>query len=228
MLRRIREAAEDDFLIIVNSRIQKIPLSAPYVNGAFMEGHRRHSREYLIEVESTLLWAEENFRYPQINSLEAWSILTEPLSSPRNQQWMRVFTTLSLTHSNGYVSYVIGFDGALSHQPGYEIWEGHAAEHAAGEVHEHTHEKSWHSFWDAPLGQALGGNETKGKLYRDRQGLFVREFTNGWAVYNRSGSSQQIEFPEETTGVHSGVTGTQHTLADLDGEIYIKSGRTAR
>ena len=75
MLRRIREAVEDDFLSIVNSRIQKIPLSAPYVNGAFMEGHRRHTREYLIEVESTLLWAEENFRYPQINSLEAWSIL---------------------------------------------------------------------------------------------------------------------------------------------------------
>ena len=228
MLRRIREAVGDDFLIVVNSRIEKIPLSAPYVNGAFMEGHRRHTREYLTEVESTLLWAETNFRYPQVNSYEAWSILEEPLSSARNQQWMRVFTTLSLTHSNGYVSYVIGFDGARAHQHGYEVWEGHAAEHAAGEAHEHTHEKSWHAFWDAPLGRPVGGNETKGELYNGREGLFIREFTNGWAVYNRSGSSQQIELPEESTGVQSGVKGTRHTIGDLDGEIYIKSSRTAR
>ena len=227
MLRRIREAVGDDFLIVVNSRTQKIPLSAPYVNGAFMEGHRRHTREYLTEVESTLLWAETNFRYPQVNNYEAWSILEEPLNSPRNQQWMRVFTTLSLTHSNGYVSYVIGSDSAFVHQHGDDIWEGHAAEHAADMVHEHWQEKNWQSFWDAPLGQALGGNETKAKLYRGRQGLFIREFTNGWAVYNRSGSPQRVEFPAEATGVHSGVTGAEHTIADLDGEIYVKSSRTA-
>ena len=227
MLRRIREAVGDDFLIVVNSRTEEIPLSAPYVNGAFMEGHRRHTREYLVEVESTLLWAETNFRFPQVNGYEAWSILEEPLNSPRNQQWMRVFTTLSLTHSNGYVSYVIGFDGALKHQHGYEVWEGHAAEHAAGEVHEHTHEKSWHAFWDAPLGRPVGGGETKGELYRGLEGLFIREFTNGWAVYNRSGGAQEIELPEEAAGVHSGVTGTRHTIGDLDGEIYIKGGRDA-
>ena len=227
MLRRIREAVGDDFLIVVNSRTEEIPLSAPYVNGAFMEGHRRHTREYLVEVESTLLWAETNFRFPQVNGYEAWSILEEPLNSPRNQQWMRVFTTLSLTHSNGYVSYVIGFDGALKHQHGYEVWEGHAAEHAAGEVHEHTHEKSWHAFWDAPLGRPVGGDETKGELYRGREGLFIREFTNGWAVYNRSGGAQEIELPEEAAGVHSGVRGTRHTIGDLDGEIYIKGGRDA-
>ncbi|MDE2903014.1 MAG: putative glycoside hydrolase [Chloroflexota bacterium] len=228
MLRRIREAVGDDYLIVVNSRIKKIPLSAPYVNGAFMEGHRRHTREYLIEVETTLLWNEENFRYPQVNNLEAWSILTEPLSSADNQRWMRVFTTLNLTHSNGYVSYVIGSDPAFVHQHGDDIWEGHLAEHAAGNVHEHWQQKSWQSFWDAPLGQVLGGNGTKGKLYRGREGLFIREFTSGWAVYNRSGSAQQIELPEESTGVYSGVTGTQHTLADLDGEIYIKGDRTGR
>ena len=228
MLRRIREAVGDDFLIVVNSRIEEIPLSAPYVNGAYMEGHRRHTREYLIEVESTLRWAEENFRFPQVNNLEAWSVIAEPLSSARNQQWMRVFTTLSLTHSNGYVSYVIGSDSGFVHQHGDDIWEGHAAEHAAGNAHEHWQEKNWQSFWDAPLGRPVGGDETKGELYRGREGLFIREFTKGWAVYNRSGSAQQIELPMESTGVHSGAIGTRHTLADLDGEIYIKGGRTNR
>ena len=224
MLRRIREAVGDDFIIVVNSRIHKIPRSAPYVNGAFMEGHRRHTREYLTEVESTLLWAEENFRYPQVNSLEAWSIPTEPLNSLANQQWMRIFTTLSLTHSNGYVSYVTGI-WEDDHEHHFEIWEGHSEEHASGDVHRHAHEKYWHAFWNARLGRPVG---ERGRSYDNRSGLFIREFTNGWAVYNRSGKAQQIELPEETTGVHSGVTGTHHTLADLDGEIYIKNGRNAR
>ena len=37
LLRRIREEVGDDFLIIVNTNDTKIPLSAPYVNGTFME-----------------------------------------------------------------------------------------------------------------------------------------------------------------------------------------------
>ena len=203
MLRRIRAAVGDDFLIIVNSRIQKIPRSAPYVSGAFMEGAHRHTRKYLTEVESTLLWAEEHFRYPQVNSLQGWSVPTEPLDSPRNRQWMRIFTTLSLTHSDGYVSYVTGFSVV--------------EEYANSDVQD----KYWHAFWDADLGHPVGG---KGQLYENREGLFIREFTNGWAVYNHSGQAQQIELPVETTGVHSGVAGTRHTLPDLDGEIYIKGG----
>ena len=47
-------------------------------------------------------------------------------------------------------------------------------------------------------------------------------FTNGWAVYNRSGKVQTINLPQETTGVASGITSTTHTLPDLDGEIYLK------
>ena len=54
------------------------------------------------------------------------------------------------------------------------------------------------------------------------EGLFIREFTNGWAVYNRSGKEQQIQFPEQTIGVASDITSTRHTLPDLDGEIFLK------
>ena len=48
--------------------------------------------------------------------------------------------------------------------------------------------------------------------------------TNGWAVYNRSGTAQEIELPQAVSGWSSGVESQrQHTLADLDGEIYLKA-----
>ena len=222
ILQKIREVVRDDFLIIVNGPRSKIPHSAPYVNGTFMETRRYHPQGYthheLQEIESTLLWSEENLRSPQINSLEGWGLAEEPLDSPRNQQWMRVFTTLSLTHSDGYVNYVTGIS-SLTHTHQYPIWDGHSDEHAQGELHDHTHQHYWYDFWDAELGRPIG---KKGKLYRSREGLFIREFTNGWAVYNRSSKEQQIQLPRQATGVASGITGTSHTVPDLDGEIFVK------
>ena len=116
---------------------------------------------------------------------------------------MRVFTTLTLTHSDGYVLYNAGF-----------------AHTGGGSGKEHY----WYDFWDAPLGRPIGGRETKAQFYENREGVFIREFTNGWAVYNRSGKAQQVEFSETVSGVASGVKEKRsHTLPDLDGEIYLKS-----
>ena len=74
------------------------------------------------------------------------------------------------------------------------------------------------------MGRPVG---KKAQLYHNRkghavEGLFIREFTNGWAVYNRSGKEQTIRLPEQASGVVSGTTGVNHTLSDLDGEIYLK------
>lgn len=222
ILKRIRAEVGDDFLIMVNTNRSKIPRSAPYVNGTFMETGRDYGEGYthggLSELESTLLWAEENLRAPQINGLEGWGIETEPLDSPKNQRWMRVITTLSLTHSDGYVVYVTGI-GSQDHEHHYDIWDGHAAEHVSGKAHDHQHEHYWYDFWDAELGQPIG---PKAQLYGNRPGVFIREFTNGWAVYNRSGAQQTIHLPQQATGVESGLRNTLHTLPDLDGEIYLK------
>ena len=84
MLKRIREAVGDDFLILVNSNKTKVPRSAPYVNGMFMETINGYGHKGLPEIESTLLWGEQNLREPQINCLEGWSIRNEPLDSPKN------------------------------------------------------------------------------------------------------------------------------------------------
>ena len=223
MLRRIREVVGDDFLILVNTNRSKIPRSAAYVNGTFMETLRDHEDGYtyagLSEIESTLLWSEENFQYPQINSLEGWGIETEPLDSYTNRRWMRLFTTLSLTHSDGYVQYVSGI-GSTIHTHVYEIWERHSNEHARGEIHDHQHQHYYYDFWAANLGQPIG---EKAQLYENREGLFIREFTNGWAVYNRSGETQEISLPEQATGVESRLRNTLHIVPNLDGEIYLKS-----
>ena len=214
MLRRMREAAGGDFLIIVNTNRSKARRSARYINGAFIgslwdseDGYLTHAG--LQERESTLLWSEKNLCEPQINALEVFAVPTEPLDSPLNKQMMRVTTALTLTHSDGYVLFSVGRTEAQL--------EGHARL----ENVDH-HSKYYYRFYDAPLGRPIGGDETKGQLYDDREGVFIREFTNGWAVYNRSGKAQKIQLPMQATGVKSGVTGMNHTLSDLDGEIYLK------
>ena len=228
ILKRIRAEVGDDFLIMVNTNRDKIPRWAEHVNGTFMETNQDNDGGYayksLFDIESTLLWSEENLREPQINGLEGWGIESEPLDSPRNKKWMRLFTTMSLTHSDGYVQFVTGIGNAF-HTHQYEIWEGHSDEHARGQDgHDHQHQHYWYDFWDAPLGQPVSGDETKAQLYEDREGLFIREFTNGWAVYNRSGKEQEIELPEEVSGWDSGVEHQRsHVLPDLDGEIYLKT-----
>ena len=190
VLKGIRERVRDDFLILVNRNQRKSPRYAEWINGSYMETtpDRRdgYSYEKLKRIEEALLWNETHLREPRINVMEGQNI-DEPIDSPDNLRLMRVFTTLSLTHSDGYSSF------------------------EAPNI--------WHDFYDADLGLPVG---EKGKRYDNRYGIFIREFDNGWAVYNRSGREQTITLPR-SEGVESGVVGTEHVLSDLDGEIYLKS-----
>ena len=208
ILERIRAAVRDDFLIFVNTNRDRIPRRAWGINGLFMETLRDKERglsvgindgpytyKGLIEIETTLSWAEKHLKSPQVNCLEGWGIPTEPPDSPNNFRWMRVFTTMSLTHSDGYVLYTDGNIG---------------------------HEHFWYSFWDTDLGYPIG---PKAQQYQNIDGLFIREFTNGWAVYNRSGNPQTITLPRISTGVSSKKQDITHLLPDLDGEIYLRNGK---
>ena len=205
----IRAQVSEDFIIIVNAGVSKMESLSELINGAFMEFVRVPGRYYnyedLSKLENTLRWNETNLRYPQVNGVDGFGLETEHPNSPNNQKWMRVFTTLTLTHSDGYVLYNAGF-------------------FYTGDDSKSGHEHAWYDFWDAPLGHPVGGNETKAQLYDNREGLFIREFTNGWAVYNRSGKKQQVGFSEAVSGVASSVKNKRsHTLPDLDGEIYLKT-----
>ena len=104
-----------------------------------------------------------------------------------------MLTTLSLTFADGY---------SVTQLP-YERFD----------------ERHWYDFWKADLGQPVGA---KRQLYDNREGLYIREFTNGWAVYNHSGEAQVITFPKKVQGVASGLVNTEHALPNLDGEMYLK------
>ncbi len=212
ILRKIRAKVGDDFLIIVNANMRQIPKSAPYVNGIFMECYKQeHDKGYslnqILRIEETLLWAEQHLREPRINCLEGWRVVTDYMgdlnirvaerNSEENRQWMRMITTLSLTHSDGYV--LFGDDNAIP------VWD-------------HLH--NWYGFWDADLGQPI---QEKGVQYRERAGLFIREYENGWAVYNRSGSEETVTFDVPVIGITTNESGQRHRVPDFDGEIFLKT-----
>ena len=217
IFRAVRSQVREDFLVLINTNRTKATRYTEYVNGSFME--TGSDNEYLLgipggythdglkEIESTLLWSEKNLRSPQINCLEGWGIPSEPPDSPENRRWMRVFTTMSLTLSDGYVMYNTGTGAVRVSDTGYP-W---------GPGHEHI----WYPFWDTNLGHPVG---KKAQSYQDIEGLFIREFTNGWAVYNRSGNAQTITLPASTTPVSdrgNNAASLIHLLPDLDGEIYL-------
>ncbi len=214
ILRKIREQVGDDFLILVNANMRQIPKSAPYVNGLFMECYKQdYTKGYdlnqILQMEKTLLWAEQHLREPRINCLEGWRVVTDYMgdldtrvaerNSEENRRWMRMITTLSLTHSDGYV--LFGDDNAIP-------------------VPDHLH--NWYDFWDADLGQPT---QEKAVQYRDVEGLFIRAYENGWVVYNRSGAMRTVTFDASVIGVNNGKRNSRHEIPDFDGEIFLKTDK---
>ena len=197
IVQRIHAETHPNFLIMGNTNNRVIPRTAPYVNGGFMEtGFPAFPVEDTLEssitlIEQSLDWLDTHLREPRINALEGYTIPSEPPDSPTNLRWMRALTTLSLTHSDGYVVFTE-----------YYKWTHH-----------------WYDFWNADLGQPVG---EKAQVYKGREGLYIREYTNGWAVYNHSGSPQVIRLPEEVQGVASGLVNVEHALPNLDGEMYLR------
>ena len=196
IVRRIRANTRPNFLIMGNTNDRIIPRTAPYVNGGFMETAMPFTQvgigleASITRVENSLTWMDSNLREPRINGLEGSAIPSEPPDSPTNLRWMRAITTLSLTHSNGYVTFI-----------------------------DREGDSYWYDFWDADLGRPIGA---KAQLYQETEGLYIREFTKGWAVYNHSGETQVITLPEEVQGVASGLVNTEHELPNLDGEMYLR------
>ena len=197
IVRRIRANTRPNFLILGNTNDRIIPRTAPYVNGGFMETAMPFTQvgigleASITRVKTSLTWMDSNLREPRINGLEGSAIPSEPPDSPTNLRWMRAITTLSLTHSNGYVTFI-----------------------------DREGDSYWYDFWDADLGRPVGA---KAQLYDEEiSGLYIREFTNGWAVYNHSGSEQEITLPELAVGVESRLEGISHTLPNLDGEMYLR------
>ena len=198
ILSGIRERVQDGFLIVVNAARSKPIRYAEYVNGSLMEsgedyiGHVGGTYKLLQELDETLLWNEDNLRAPQLNWSGGFLLPDQPPYSPDNQRRVRLFTTRGLTLADN--AYI-----TVHYQEGPE--------------------RFWYDFWEVDIGKPIG---KKGQLCDGCEGLFIREFTKGWAVYNRSGKEQTIQLPTQATGVASGITSATHIISDLDGEMYLK------
>ncbi|MDE0505836.1 MAG: leucine-rich repeat domain-containing protein [Candidatus Poribacteria bacterium] len=205
ILRRIRSEVGDEFLILANGSWQNVPRIEDYVNGLYLElkvggedgkQDSNGTKRTLITMENRLLWAQRNLKAPQIICLEGWSFPGEYSWSETNVRWMRAMTALSLTHSDGFMKF------------------GTGARALSG--------ADWYEFWNVDLGRPVG---EMAQRYDNRPGLFIREFTNGWAVYNRSGETQLIRLPEDVRSKSAGVQAAEHQLPNFDGEIFLRIKR---
>lgn len=207
ILNRIREQVPENFLILFNTNHFYIPELAPLINGSFMETFpdvrdEGYTRDRIIEIETNLIRYELNTREPHINCLRGFGVGSEPPDSSNNLRWMRLFATMSLTCSDGYSIYTLGDLG------GQRQFQRHI----------------WHPFWGADLGQPIGETTQR---YDNIEGLYIRDFTNGWAVYNRSGSANVVELPEQVQSVQSGIENVSHVVLDLDGDIFLRVATVA-
>jgi len=133
LVKAIRKTIGEEALILANANDQKTPLTAPYLNGYFMECYRSESVDDWKLISDTLLWAEKNLRYPHINCLETWYH-----NSRQDLNLMRATTTLCLTHSNGYCLFS---DPNPLPTP------------------DHLHD--WYSFWNKSLGKPIADGKTR-------------------------------------------------------------------
>lgn len=115
-------------------------------------------------------------------------------NSRQDLHLMRATTTLALTHSDGY---------CLFSDPN------------PLPVPDHRHD--WYDFWNRGLGRPKG----PGKKRDD--GAHIREFDNGFAVYNPMGNREaSIEFQEELTSRASGKRGRIHRVVSSDGDVFLR------
>ena len=197
ILQRIRAETRPNFLIVGNVNYNIIPRTGPYVNGGFMEtGIPENSTG--ARLERIINAAENSLLWLENNLREPRINALEGFSIPGEP--------LDSANNLRWMRALTTL--SLTCSDGYVVY-------SESGVFGHY----WYDFWDADLGRPAG---EKAQVYEGREGLYIREFTNGWAVYNHSGETQEITLPESVTGVASGVEGMTHTLSNLDGEMYLR------
>ena len=140
LIQKIRRSIGADALIMVNANDRKVPRSAKYINGLFMECYKSSSPDDWKRITETLSWAEANVQRPRINCLEIWY-----QKSRADVALMRATTTLVLTMSDGYCLFS---DPNPLPTP------------------DHLHD--WYPFWDCKLGKPTekGRNLPDGSFQR--------------------------------------------------------------
>lgn len=133
LIRVVRNAVGETALILANVNDLPSPLTAPYINGYYMECYRSATRKDWTRIANTLQWAEKTLRQPRVNCIETWFH-----KSRQDLDLMRATTALTLTMSNGYCLFC---DPDSLPTP------------------DHLHD--WYGFWDKRLGKPIASGSKR-------------------------------------------------------------------
>ncbi len=201
LIKKIRAAIGDTAIIVVNVNQSQLSGSAPYINGMYMEGMLPRSMGGTYDWQTAaqnLLWANGHLKSPSFTALDAWAEdpAVVPTSLGRSHvSLMRFATTLSLTHSDGYVLF---------------------ADANGLPTPDHLHD--WYPFWNKGLGRPTS---QPGQTQTD--GTFVRNFTNGRVVCNPPGNNlAKIHFDAAVTSLATGIRATDFSISPGDGDIFLQ------
>ena len=199
ILRAVREVVHPDFLLMGNANYTRLPLSAPYMNGIGMESViPGHLQFYPIR---QILDIEETLRWAEDNMRQPTINCLQP-------------TLPYLVHNPGV------FDTPRQHQQ-VRLFMAMALTHSNASI---QYQHFWYDFWDFKLGRPVSPKSQKAE---GNGGCFIREFENGWAVYNRSSTAHVIQLPDITAAVSTGERDFIHEVASMDGEIFLRSHPTS-
>ena len=195
IVRRIREGAHDDFLISGNTNDRIIPITGPFMNAGFMESIVPAPG---VPREPSIRRVRESLEWLENNLREPRLVMlqggTDPSEPPDSPYNQRLMRATTTM--------------SLTHSDGYTQF-----------AIDSGNDKYWYDFWDVDLGQPVG---PKFQFYENTEGLYIREFDNGWAVYNQSGEAQVVTLPEEVQSVASGLVSAEHAVLNIDGDIFLK------
>ncbi len=194
LLVRVREALGPDGIIVVNNdRLCPLPKSAPLINGAFMEMHRRwratDKTERWQEISTHLQWFEANLRAPVMNCLEIQA-------GPARDR--RAGLALALIYTNGY--YLFAKHDNSDPSP------------------DHVH--AWFDLYDVDLGRPVDPPlQAEGEA---PTGVVRRAYEQGMVVYNPPVNETLIlQFGEPLLRASTGEVATRFMLARGDGEFFL-------
>jgi class 3 adenylate cyclase len=185
LLKKVRAAVGEDALLMASSG-KETPLSAPLLNGVYLNLTRDVGPQAWTRAARVMVWAQSHLREPR---LVAFAVEQDQ----PNPALLRMATTLSLTHSDGFSLFAQTMGAA-------DAWSG-----------------EWPAFWNKTLGRPTAPGQP-----RD-DGSTSREFANGTAFYNPlDGKVAKISFDEERTSAASGKKSKSFALSPGDGDLYLK------
>ena len=202
LIQKVRNAVGSSAIIVANVNGYQPAQTGPYINGTYMEGMLPKANGGLYDwhtAAANLLWAANHLKQPSFTALDAWyedPSLDATSLGRNNVSLMRFTTTLSLTHSDGYV--LFGDPNSLP-------------------TGDHLHD--WYPFWNRSLGRPTG---PLGQTQAD--GSFVRTFDNGVAICNPPENvTVKVHFDSIYASQTTGESGTDFSVPPGDGDIFLKA-----